>query len=58
MPAEPIHYGEATVIPDPFMVKNCGPYAVDQLDKLIGALLMRGTQFMQAKEAALLVGEG
>jgi peptidoglycan/xylan/chitin deacetylase (PgdA/CDA1 family) len=55
MPTEPIHYGEATVIPDPFIVHNCGPYAVEQLDALIGSLLARGTRFVQAREAALLV---
>ena len=55
MPTGPVHYGEGTVIPDPFIVKNCGPYAVEQLDKLIGELLSRGTQFLQAKQAALLV---
>jgi hypothetical protein len=54
MPAEPIHYGEATVIPDPFLVRNCGPYAVEQLDALVEALLVRGTRFVQAREAALL----
>lgn len=58
MPTEPVHYGEATVIPDPFIVKNCGPYAAEQLDALIGALLARGTQFLQAKGAARLVGGG
>ena len=55
MPTGPVHYGEGMVIPDPFIVKNCGPYAVEQLDKLIGELLRRGTQFLQAKQAALLV---
>jgi hypothetical protein len=54
MPTEPIHYGEATVIPDPFIVRNCGPYAVEQLDALVGALLARGTRFVQAREAAVL----
>ena len=35
MPQGPIHYGEGTVIPDPFIVKNCGDYALKQLDLLI-----------------------
>jgi peptidoglycan/xylan/chitin deacetylase (PgdA/CDA1 family) len=55
MPAGPIHYGEATVIPDPFLVRNCGPYAVEQFDVLVGELLGRGTRFLQAREAALLL---
>jgi hypothetical protein len=42
------------VIPDPFLVRNCGPYAVEQLDALVEALLVRGTRFVQAREAALL----
>jgi peptidoglycan/xylan/chitin deacetylase (PgdA/CDA1 family) len=54
MPTEPIHYGEAIVIPDPFIVRNCGPYAAEQLDLLVGKLLARGTRFVQAREAALL----
>ncbi|MFN2130070.1 MAG: polysaccharide deacetylase family protein [Anaerolineae bacterium] len=55
MPTEPIHYGEATVIPDPFIVRNCGPYAIEQFDALLGALLARGTCFVQAREAARLL---
>jgi peptidoglycan/xylan/chitin deacetylase (PgdA/CDA1 family) len=54
MPTGPIHYGEATVTPDPFIVRNCGPYAIEQLDSLLGALLARGTRFLQAREAVLL----
>ncbi|NPV06901.1 MAG: polysaccharide deacetylase family protein [Anaerolineae bacterium] len=54
MPEGPIHFGEASVIPDPFIVKNCGPYAVEQLDALVSALLARGTEFMQARQAAAL----
>lgn len=54
MPEGPIHYGEATVIPDPFIVRNCGPYAAEQLDVLIEQLLERGGRFLQAREAAAL----
>jgi peptidoglycan/xylan/chitin deacetylase (PgdA/CDA1 family) len=54
MPTEPIHYGEATVIPDPFIVRNCGPYAAEQLDVVVKELLARGAQFVQAREAARL----
>jgi hypothetical protein len=54
MPQEPLHYGEATVIPDAFIVKNCGPYAVQQLDLLLRELLSRGVRFLRAEEAARL----
>jgi peptidoglycan-N-acetylglucosamine deacetylase len=54
MPQGPLHYGEATVIPDPFIVKNCGPYAVRQLDLLLRELLNRGVRFLRAEEAARL----
>jgi peptidoglycan-N-acetylglucosamine deacetylase len=54
MPQGPIHFGEASVIPDPFIVRNCGPYATEQLDVLVRALLARGADFLQAGEAAAL----
>jgi peptidoglycan/xylan/chitin deacetylase (PgdA/CDA1 family) len=47
-----IHYGEGAVFPDPFLIKNCGDYAVEQLDVLIGALKKRGAQFLTAGECA------
>jgi len=52
MPQGEIHYGEGAVRPDPFIVKNCGPYAAEQLDLLINALLNRGAEFVQAQQAA------
>lgn len=52
MPEGAIHYGEGAVLPDPFIVKNCGPYAAEQLDLLIETLLDRGAQFLQAQQAA------
>jgi peptidoglycan-N-acetylglucosamine deacetylase len=52
MPQGPLHYGEATVIPDPFIVKNCGPYALQQLDLLLRELRSRGVRFLKAEEAA------
>lgn len=52
MPEGEIHYGEGAVHPDPFIVKNCGEYAVEQLDLLIKALLDRGAAFKQAKQMA------
>ena len=55
MPTGPGHYGEATVIPDPFIVRNCGSYAAEQFDALIRELLARGTRFVQAREVTLLL---
>ncbi|MCX5757163.1 MAG: polysaccharide deacetylase family protein [Candidatus Hydrogenedentes bacterium] len=52
MPLGEIHYGEGGVRPDPFIVKNCGSYAAEQLDLLIKMLLGRGAEFIQAREAA------
>jgi hypothetical protein len=52
MPQGEIHYGEGAVRPDPFIVKNCGPYAAEQLDFLIKTLLDRGAEFVQAQGAA------
>jgi hypothetical protein len=40
------------VRPDPFIVKNCGPYAVEQMDSLIEMLHDRGAQFFQARQIA------
>jgi peptidoglycan/xylan/chitin deacetylase (PgdA/CDA1 family) len=52
MPQGPLHYGEATVTPDPFIVKNTGPYALEQLDVLLRELQNRGVRFLTAQEAA------
>ena len=52
MPQGEIHYGEGSVRPDPFIVKNCGPYAVEQMDRLIEMLHDRGAQFFQARQIA------
>ena len=52
MPEGEIHYGECSVRPDPFIVKNCGAYAVEQLDHLIKMLHERGAQFFQARQVA------
>lgn len=52
MPEGEIKFGEGAVHPDPFIVKNCGPYAAEQLDLVIGMLLDRGAEFIQAKQAA------
>ncbi|HWQ53007.1 MAG TPA: polysaccharide deacetylase family protein [Bryobacteraceae bacterium] len=52
MPEGEIHYGEGSVRPDPFIVKNTGPYAVEQFDVLLGMLRERGAQFFQARQIA------
>jgi hypothetical protein len=52
MPEGDIRSGEGTVRPDPFIVKNCGPYAVQQFDLLLNMLSERGAQFFQAGQIA------
>jgi hypothetical protein len=47
-----IQFGEGCVRPDPFIIKNCGPYAAEQLDALIRSLRARGAEFIQARQAA------
>lgn len=46
------NFGEATVIPDDFITKNCGEYATNELDKLIKMLLAEGAEFGTASEIA------
>lgn len=52
MPQGDIRSSEGCVRPDPFITKNCGDYAVEQLDLLIQGLLARGAEFIEAREAA------
>ncbi len=52
MPQGEIRYSEGSVCPDPFITKNCGPHAAEQLDLLIKNLADRGAEFLQAQEAA------
>jgi hypothetical protein len=52
MPQGPIHYGEGAVIPDPFIVKNCGDYALHQFDLLIQMLQDMDSSFVTAKTLA------
>lgn len=52
MPQGPIDYGEATVIPHPFITKNCGDYACQQFDILLQELKKRGASFKTAGEVA------
>jgi peptidoglycan/xylan/chitin deacetylase (PgdA/CDA1 family) len=52
MPEGLIHFGEGAVLPDPFIVKNCGDYALEQFDFLLEGLRERGAQFQTAAEIA------
>ncbi len=42
MPQGAIHYGEGSVLPDPFLVLNCGAYALRQFSLLLKLLQHRG----------------
>lgn len=48
MPQGAIDFGECSVQPLPFIVENCGPYAVEQLDLLCGSLQKIGGRFITA----------
>lgn len=52
MPQGLISFGEGGVCPDPFIVKNCGDYALEQFDELLTGLAERGAQFKTAAEIA------
>jgi peptidoglycan/xylan/chitin deacetylase (PgdA/CDA1 family) len=52
MPQGSLDFGESSVKPLPFIVKNCGPKAVRQLDRLTTMLLRRGGRFVTAKQLA------
>jgi hypothetical protein len=47
---ESYNYGEATVIPDPFITKNCGDVALTEMGKLIDGMLKRNFLFRTAKQ--------
>lgn len=53
MPAGLIHSGEGAVLPDPFIIKNCGDYAASELDKLIKMMKDSGIEFCQASQVAI-----
>ncbi len=52
MPQGTLDFGESSVKPLPFIVKNCGPKAVQQLDRMIAMLKKRGARFVTAKQLA------
>lgn len=47
---ESYNFGEATVIPDPFITKNCGDVALTEMGKLIDGMLKRNFLFRTAKQ--------
>jgi len=53
MPQGLIHFGEGAVLPEPFIVKNCGKYAIEQLDLLIRHLKDRSAEFKCAKDIVI-----
>ncbi len=48
MPEGLIHSGEGAVLPDPFIVKNCGDYSAKEFDRLVGMLKAAGSEFYHA----------
>lgn len=54
MPQGEIRSSEGSITPDPFITKNCGAYAAEQLDLVIRKLKDRGATFLQARQAAQL----
>jgi peptidoglycan/xylan/chitin deacetylase (PgdA/CDA1 family) len=52
MPQGSLNFGESSVKPLPFIVKNCGPKAVRQLDRLTALLKRRGGRFVTAEQLA------
>ena len=48
MPEGLIHFGEGAVQPDPFIIKNCGKYAIEQFDILIELLKNLDAVFKRA----------
>jgi len=52
MPQGWIDFGEAKVMPQPFIVKNCGKKACEEFDKLCTMLAKKGGRFLTAEELA------
>jgi peptidoglycan-N-acetylglucosamine deacetylase len=52
MPQGALDFGECSVKTLPFIVKNCGPKAVAQLDRVCTLLQERGGRFLTAKDLA------
>jgi len=52
LPQGAIHFGEGSVIPDNFIVKNCGRVMVREFKKIVDALEKMGAEFMSARTLA------
>ena len=52
MPQGALDFGESSVTLLPFLVKNCGPKAVKEFDRVCAMLTGRGARFITAKELA------
>lgn len=52
------HFGEGTVIPDGFITKNCGEYALKELGRLIDRLKGLDAKFYSAKGLAKIWKDG
>ena len=50
MPEGLIHFGEGAVLPDPFIIKNSGQVAVNELDDLIAMMKDRKAEFAMVKD--------
>lgn len=53
MPQGNLDFGECSVKPLTFIVKNCGSKALEEFDKLCGMLAKKGARFITAKDVAL-----
>jgi hypothetical protein len=52
MPQGALDFGECSVKPLPFIVQNCGPYAVEQFDRTCSMLKARGARFVTSGRLA------
>ncbi|CAL1519360.1 polysaccharide deacetylase family protein [Chitinophaga sp. MM2321] len=53
MPQGALDFGECSVKPLPFIVKNCGEKALTEFDNLCTLLRQRGARFLTAKDLAM-----
>lgn len=53
MPSGLIHSGEGAVLPDPFIIKNCGEYSAQECERLVAMLQDFGAEFSQAGEISV-----
>ena len=53
MPEGLIYSGEGAVLPDPFIIKNCGDYSAEQFERLVIMLQEAGAEFYQASQITM-----